>query len=171
LDALTDSDLFWLSMAEISNAKEVADLQRSNRAAALAAQVAHDAAIIQETASFDTQRADEFTLDEALGYYASAYPSGYAKVPVSGSALAAITRAPSSDLQSVPSTKCKEVPLSSALRTTDYEKLVRMTKAEVDKQQRIRCLGTQAFTRSQLPVGCGIVPAVTFLLSVILYCN
>jgi hypothetical protein len=162
LDALTDSDLFWLSMAEISNAKEVADLQRSNRAAALAAKVAHDAAIIQETASFDTQRADEVTLDEALGYYASAYPSGYAEVPVSGSALAAITRAPSSDLQSVPSTKCKEVPLSSALRTTDYEKLVRMTKAEVDKQQRIRCLGTQAFTRSQLPVGCGIVPAVTF---------
>ena len=159
-DALTTSDLFWLSMAEISNTEDRAAIQLATETAALAAKVAYDAEVARETAVFDTQRADEFSLDEALGYYTSLSPSEYTGIPSGGAALASFVRASSSDLQSIPSTKCKEVPLSSALRTIDYEKMVRMTKAEIDKQQRIRCLGTQAFSRSQLPDGCGVVPGV-----------
>jgi hypothetical protein len=85
-----------------------------------------------ETASFDTQRPDELSIDEIVAlstnteattaeianvrpaalaaFYAWADPSGHAFV-------AASDLAPSSTLQPTPSTKCKEVSITKALRS------------------------------------------------------
>ena len=50
-----------------------------------------------------------------------------------------------------PSSKGKELPLSQALHSMHYDKLVRTTKVEIEKQQRIGCIGTKLYTRRELP--------------------
>jgi hypothetical protein len=94
-----------------------------------------------ETEWFDTRRCDEFDLDSAVSYYA---PSA---------------NVASLELRPVPSTKCKEVSLSKALRKIDFEKLQRTTAVEIEKQQRIGCLGRVSFRGGELPSSCIVVRA------------
>ena len=78
-----------------------------------------------------------------------------------GSAYLSVSRRlHSSSLQPVPSTQCKEIPIMQALRCVDRERLAVVTKTEIDKQQRLGCLGRKSYTaRSDLPRGCGVVYA------------
>ena len=94
-------------------------------------------------------KCDEFLLDDAQAHYASLDPVAYAA-----------SRVTSADLEPIASNTCKELPLSKALKVSDYRKLERCSAAEVSKQQSIGCLGEIAYTRDQLPPGSTIVPAV-----------
>jgi len=94
-------------------------------------------------------KCDEFLLDDSRAHYASLDPVAYAAPRVS-----------SADLKPIVSSKCKEIPLSEALRVSDYKKLERCSAVEVSKQQSIGCLGEKSYSRDQLPPGSKIVPAV-----------
>lgn len=118
------------------------------------------ALIAIQTESFDTQRIDEFDIDEAISFYAGTGDSD--AVAFLGSVspeLSLLGCVAACDLRPVASTKCKEVPLSKALRDVNYEKLVRTTAAEILKQQRIGCLGSDIFEFGELPPDCALVRA------------
>ena len=69
-------------------------------------------------------------------------------------ALAALS--PSSSLLPVPSDKCKEVPLRSALRNSPVADLVEATAREIDKQRGFGALGAD-IAGSDLPAGAIVV--------------
>ena len=136
-----------------------------------------NALIDVETAAFDTRRVDEFTIDDFdsdasfeksldamkvndAGAFA-AFASWVDLCPPSVIAfVAANSRVPSTSLQPVPSTKCREIPITAALRSVSHERLRKATAVEVDKQQRLRCLGTKVYdSLSDLPSGSGVVRA------------
>ena len=64
----------------------------------------------------------------------------------------------SSDLVPIPSNKCKEVPLRSALRNSPVASLVEATAREIDKQRGFGALGRD-ISPSDLPVGAIVVDA------------
>ena len=102
--------------------------------------------VAMETASFDTRQLDEFTIEELESSCA-----------VSAVALVANVRLPSSSLQPIVSTKCKEIPITKALRLVSTERLRVAADVEITKQQRLECLGRKAYDkRSDLPAG-GVV--------------
>ena len=118
---------------------------------------------LKDTAWFNTMRVDEFDLDSASAYYngAIAADSDFdgsfrsslqpALLMSSTKSSYAFVRATAADLRPIPSSKGKELPLSQALHSMHYDKLVRTTKVEIEKQQRIGCIGTKLFTRRELP--------------------
>ena len=91
--------------------------------------------------AFDTQRWDEMDLAQARASVAASMPL---------SLLTALL--PSSDLLPVPSTKCNEVPIRSALRTRGHDALVAATLIEINKQQGFGAIGTVDLRRLQLPI-------------------
>ena len=91
------------------------------------------------TATVDVQRVDEYTYDQAMVLLGSV------------SFVSSSTPLPSSARIPIPSTKCKEVPLYSALRVSGPDSLIAPTAGELDKQQRLGALGRRPF--DFLPAG------------------
>ena len=135
--------------------------------------VANAAALLAvETASFDTQRSDELSIDEIVALSTDIEAAAAEVAAVRPEALAAFCAwaepsarafvvasdlAPTSTLQPTPSTKCKEVSITKALRSVPIERLRACSKIEIDKQQRLGCLGTVSYAGiSSLPAGCTV---------------
>ena len=90
------------------------------------------------SATFNTQRADEVELEAALSAFSGddlSYLAECVAYMASSSTLS------SSSLVPIPSDKCKEVPLRSALRSSPVASLVEATAKEIDKQRRFGALG------------------------------
>ena len=92
------------------------------------------------TATYDCCQPSESTYDEAIASLATA-----------DAFLALLAPIPSSACVPIPSTKGKEETLYRALRSRGVDRLQQSTTVEVDKQQRLGALGTQGYTRAQLP--------------------
>jgi hypothetical protein len=107
-------------------------------AAVFAAVSSHD-----DLAWFDTRRPDEFDLDGVVAHYAGVSLS---VMPPTCSSYAYVASGTLGQLRPVPSTKGKEVSLARALPTQSLEKLIRCCKHEIEKQQRVGCLGTRMYT-------------------------
>jgi len=99
--------------------------------------------------TFDTQRADEIDLDDALALFAT---SG----ATTGIFIAPLL--PSSSLVPVPSAKGKEQSLQAAIRARGVERLVAPTAVEVNKQLRLGALGKD-YSLRELPRNVIIVRA------------
>jgi hypothetical protein len=91
-----------------------------------------------DLAWWDTTRPDEFSLDAVEAYYAGITISVAYPAAVGGTAAL---------LQPVPTTACKEVPLWQALHKQNYAKLERTTRVEIEKQQRLGCLGSVVYSQ------------------------
>ena len=98
--------------------------------------------------SFDTRMEDEFLFDEML------LRSSSLSFAVSSS-----SPLPSSSRIPVPSTRCKEVPLSKALRSISLTRLTEATTLELAKQQGFKAVSTHSFLESQLPPHAIVVDA------------
>lgn len=133
-----------------------------------------------ETSSFDTRQVGEFGIEDfesdtsfeasldamavrdanAFAAFVSWVDSPPASVMALAAAVAANARVPSTLLQPISSTKCREIPIAAALRSVSLERLRKVTAVEVDKQQRLGCLATKFYNSlSDLPPGSGTVRA------------
>jgi hypothetical protein len=99
-------------------------------------------------ASYDTQRPDELSLDQLFPSSAST-PLGL---------VASSAPLSSSELRPIPSDKCVEVPLRSALRRSPVASLVDATAREIDKQRGFGALGRD-IDEASLPAGAIVVDA------------
>ena len=108
------------------------------------------ALVARWSATFDTQQPDEVDLDALCARF-SVVDSDAVHEFV---ALAALS--PSSSLLPVPSDKCKEVPLRSALRNSPVADLVEATAREINKQRGFGALGAD-IAESDLPAGAIVV--------------
>ena len=113
-----------------------------------------------DLAWWDTTRPDEFSLEAAEAYYAAVSLSD---------AFPAVVGGTSTLLQPVPSTACKEVPLWQALQKQDYAKLERTTRVEIEKQQRLGCLGTVLYSQNDIDAIRGIAADILVVDAHVLY--
>jgi hypothetical protein len=112
------------------------------------------AMVARYSATFDTRMADEIDLDDLSAHFSPADHAQLASLLADSVTLLSLV--PSSDLQPIPSDKCKEVPLRSALRSSPVSNLVAATAREIDKQRGFGALGVD-ISESELPPGAIVV--------------
>ena len=117
------------------------------------------AAVAAAVDSFDTQMFDELTIDEInMTEDEFAQVSSDEVEDFHCAAFSSVSRRlHSSSLKPVSSVQCKEIPMMQALRCVPKSRIAAVTKTEIDKQQRLGCLGRRFYSKSELPQGCGTV--------------